>query len=202
MKLWSGVKLVIVVGALGAANVFATDTLRQPPRSNDAGCEHYVGKGYVIHENARDQKVNYTVKMEKRQLAGKTLLDYYITVEGTQEQRYPILLSDEGDSFQRVLTPVSEDMLNDYGSYVQTGWGQKIEYDHIQREEGTPKKRSILLNFSDRNGNDSSSHILAYRKEGKWQLTSIGVGYYGESNEQVYTWAEKLSQTDDACSSR
>ena len=73
--------------------------------------------------------------------------------------------------------------------------GSKLEYEEIHQDEGTPKKRTILLSFLDKDGNRVTEHVLAYRKAGKWQL--ISTGSIGNTDGVIFIWTHKLSQTDE-----
>ena len=61
-----------------------------------------------------------------------------------------------------------------------------------EKEENTAKKRTLLLNYLDMDGNRVQHHILAYRKDDNWQLVSTGS--VGNDKGVIYIWGHKLTQ--------
>ncbi len=194
MKFWSVVTLAIAACTLYSVSTFAADIFSKSS-SDSGGCQIYTGKGEMHYETARDQVISYAVTLKVSQLGdGKDLLDYSFVING-QANRFPIIIDEESAAFQKVLVPTSDDAQDDYASYIETGWSHKLEYEEIHQDEGTPKKRTTLFSFLDENGNRITEHILAYRKAGKWQLTSTGS--IGNTDGVIFIWVHKLSQTDE-----
>ena len=196
MKLWSVVKLATIVSVLFSANVLAAGVFNARTDTNEPNpaCHYYMGMGSMYHENDRERPINYTVTLKVVPLAdGRDLLDYNLMVNG-QTMRWPMIVDEESDAFQKVFVPNSVATMDDYASYVETGWAHQLEYDRIHQDEGTPKKITLLFNFIDQHGNRVAHHVLAYRISGKWQLTSTGS--IGNANGVISVWAHKLSQAD------
>ena len=195
MTLRSVVKFAVVASALCSMNAFAAGIFSELS-SADGQCHFYAGKGTMRFEKARDRAIDYKVTLKIHTLGnGMDLLDHSFVING-QVTRFPIILDEESTSFQKVLVPTSEDTQDDYDSYVETGWGHQLEYEEIHRDEGTPKKRTMLMSFLDKDNNRITEHILAYRDEsGKWQLTATGS--IGNADGVIFVYTHKLSQTDE-----
>lgn len=191
MKLLSMVKLVVAAGALCSASAFAAGIFSEA--SSSAPCQSYTGTGKIYYDNAEH---SYTVTLKVRKLGnGRDLLDYSYVFVGDKVSRTPIIIDSGRGRHDKVLVPKSKDALDDYDAYVETGWAHELEYEEIHQNEGTPKKRTILLSYNDVRGARTTHHVLAYRIDGKWQLTStgaFGIAMDGEPN----IWTHKLSQTD------
>ena len=170
-------KLAVALSVLCTANVLVAMDVFEATTS----CMSYRGIGQMQYEGS-SERTYYRVDLTRRGLGdGKQLLDYSFTIDGSVE-RFPVILEDSVGSdvvFTKVLVPkvpADEDNLQDYASYVETGWGLEREYDRLRKEEeGTPKKRTLLFSFAAGDGNKKyTEHTLAYRKAGKWQLIATG----------------------------
>ena len=193
MKLWSVMKLAIVASSLFSASAFAAGLFSEEANTNTS-CRYFTGAGVMYYESARDRAINYAVTLKVTPLeGGRDLLDYNLMVNG-QTMRWPMILDEENDAFQKVLIPSSTNTMDDYTSYVETGWAHQMEYDYIHRDEGTPKKTTLLFNFLDQHGNRATHHVLSYEIGGKLQLTSTGS--IGNADGVISVWAHKLSQAD------
>ena len=188
----------VVVSTLFSVNAFAASLFSEGANTNEpaTACRSYLGTGSMYYTSAGDQAINYTVALNVVSLGdgSRDLLDYNLMING-QTMRWAMIIDDkENDVFQKVLIPSSAAKIDDYTSYIETGWAHKIEYDSIHRDEGTPKKRTMLFNFLDQHGNRVTHHMLAYRIDGKWQL--ISTGSIGNTDGVISVWAHKLSQAD------
>ena len=161
--------------------------------SNGHSSGYYTGSGTMTPASARDQRISYKITMSTKTLAhGKLLLSRSFAIDGKITAR-PIVIDKESDAFQKVFVPASEDKLDDYSSYVETGWALESEYDELQEEEGTAKKRTLLFNYLDTDGNRITEHILAYRKNGEWQATFVGT-LSNTDGKVIYVWRDRLSE--------
>ena len=192
MKFFSALKLMAVASALCATSVFAAGVLSELASGGDGRnyVTYFKGKGVKIYENARDEQIDYEVTMKSVTLDdGRELIEYNF-VSGSDNTYHRFIVDEESDAFKKVFVPASKDTQHDYSSYVETGWGHKIEYENLQREEGTAKKRTILLNYTDMDGNRVTHHILAYKKEDNWKfLSTISVG---NADGVIYVAAQEL----------
>lgn len=188
-------KLITVMFTLCSMTVVAADAFdqRSDTNGNRRGSGYYTGNGTMIPANARDQRIRYKIIMNTKALEpDKLLLKRRFTVDGKTTIR-PLVIAKESDAFQKVLVPASDDKLKDYASYVETGWALESEYDELQEEEGTAKKRTLLFNYLDTDGNRITEHILAYRKDGKWQATFVGT-LSDTDGKLLYVWRDRVSE--------
>ncbi len=180
--------LMFVASALWAMNVFAADALSE---SAGAQCDLYTGKGSRFYIDGR--RVDYAVTLRKGVESGEDRLDYSFVIDG-QVTSSTIVLAEEFRGNFNVFSPTS----GDPWSYPHIGWGMHLEYDAMQREEGTPKKTTILLSYSGQDGNRHTHHILANRKAGWGQLISSGL-VVAADGQQLFTWVHELSLVSETC---
>ena len=193
MKLGSVVKLVVVAYALCSLSAFAAGIFSETT-SGDG--KHYVsyykGKGAMLYEDARDERHNYEVTLKVVTLDDGRGLWEYNFVSGSTNTYQRIIVDEESDAFQKVFVPASKDTQHDYASYIETGWAHKIEYENLQAREGTAKKRTLLFNYIDIDGNRVTHHILAYRVEGKVHFDVTGS--VGNTDGVNYVFGHELKQ--------
>ena len=198
MKLFSVTKLVVVAAALCAASVFAASAISELS-SADQPCQYYLGDGKMADKGEAKLKHSYRVVLRVQKLGdGRQLLDYSF-IRNDQVTRRPLIIEKKDDTPTKVLIPASEDKLNLYYSYKQTGWLHQLEYEQLHEDEGTSKKHSLLFNYLDMDGNRVTHHVFIYKIEGRWQLTSTG-SVVGEHNELLTIWTHKLVQ-ENICGS-
>ena len=194
MKLWSALKLMAVASALCATSVFAAGVLSESASANESGgrCNYFVGYGNEFDNADSRRREGYGVTLKVASLGnGKDLFDYNFQRRG-QTVRAPIIIEEDSDIRMKVFVPASKDKLDDYSSYVETGYGHQLEYDAIAEREGTPQKRTLLLTYRDLDGNTATHHVLAYKIGGSWQL--ISTGSVGNANGIIRNWVHKMSQ--------
>ena len=198
MKLFSVTKLVVVAAALCSASVFDASAISELS-SDDPLCQRYIGDGEMANKGEAKPKHSYMVMLTVRKLGnGRQLLDYdFIRKNQTtyQTTRRPLIIEKKDDTPTKVLIPASKDKMNLYYSYKQAGWLHQLEYEQLHEDEGTPKKRSLLFNYLDMDGNRVTHHVFADKIDGKWQLTSTG-SVVGDYNELLTIWTHKLVQVD------
>ena len=189
MKLWSVLKLMVGASALCATSVFAVGILSGDGRGY---VSYYKGKGTKIYKDARDEKIDYEVTMKLASVLDSRALFEYNFVDYSGNTYHRFIVDEESDSFQKVFVPASKDKQHDYSSYVETGWGHKLEYENLQRDEGTVKKRTLMFHYLDMDGNRVTHHNLIYKKDGNLKLIStISVG---NANGVIYVAAHELEQ--------
>ncbi len=193
MKLGSVAKLVVVAYALCSMSAFAAGIFGERSSSDGRNYVSYSkGKGIRIYENARDEKIEYEVTLKRAVLDdGRDLLEYNF-VSGSDNTYQRIIIDEESDGFQKIFVPASSDAQHDYNSYVEAGWAHKIEYEKLQKEEGTAKKRTLLIHYLDMDGNRVTHHILAYKRDGQW--VTAATGSVGNANGVIYIWGHELEQ--------
>lgn len=194
MMFRSVLRLLVVASALCSLSAFAAGIFSEVSSGGDGRTyvSYFKGKGTMIYKNALDEKINYEVTLKIVVLDdGRELAEYNFVSDISNTYRR-FIVDGDSDAFKKVFVPASKDMQHDYSSYVETGWGHKIEYENLQREEGTAKKRTLLLNYLDMDGNRVTHHSLIYKKAGNWKLLStISVG---NADGVVYVSAQELEQ--------
>ena len=190
MKLFPVTKLVVVAAALCAASVFAASAISELS-SADQPCQYYTGHGKMADKGEAKPKHSYRVTLKVQKLDdGRQLLDYWFT-RNNQATRRPLILEGKDNTPTKVFIPASEDKLYHYYSYQQTGWQHQLEYEQLHEDEDASKKRSLLFNYLDMDGNRVTHHVFADKIDGKWQLTSTG-SVVGEHNELLTIWTHRL----------
>ncbi len=200
MRLWS--MMMVVAGVLCSLDALAgvvTNCLACGGGARDASC--YEGEGVMVYNDALDEKIEYDVTMKLTALAdGRDLFEYSYVVAGRVTSQ-SIILEGGSDAIQGILVPASEGRRGDLASYVETGWGLEREYDKLQQEEGTAKKRTVLLNYLDTNGNRVSHHILLRHRASDGVLVLDSTGTVGSDRDgAIFAWEDTLEQMT-ACSS-
>lgn len=196
MKPLSVVKAMVVVGALCSVKAFAAGFFSELSSASEP-CQYYTGSGETFDNGDTRLKQSYTVALKVLSIGNdRYLLDYKFLVNGKANQQR-IIIEEKRYSPMKVLVPASRDKLNQYYSYRQTGWQHQLEYEKLSENEGTAKKRSILLNYLDMDSNRITHHVLAYKIDGKWQLVSTGSAVGSNCNEMLNVWTHRLAQADE-----
>ena len=188
-------KFAVVVCVLWSMTAFAASGLfSSGERSSiDGGgyVTYYAGKGGMIYADAREERHNYKVTLKIATLPDGRALWEYNFVEGFNNRYQRLIIDKESDGFQKIFVPAAKDRQDDFAAYVETGWAHKVEYENLQKEENTAKKRTLLLHYLDPDGNRVTHHVLAY-KDGSKKF--ISTGSVGNAKGVTYIWGHELVQ--------
>ena len=194
MRVWAIVRLVVVASALCSLNALGTEL-------EFASRCIYAGQG-ITYQKDTAEPMRYLALLDVGGKIGNRDVWRFDATLGQDRDAHSgisgyIVTEKESDADMKVSVPNVADVSGNPSSFVfiRTGWAHKYEYEGLQKEEGTPKKRSILFNYLDTDGNRVTQHIFAYRKggDGYWQL--IITGSIGNDDGLIANWVTKLSET-------